>query len=89
MRMQSVHRLYTEKKNRAAIVRLIGEQFESFTLQPVSGYYRGKPEQAIVIEIVSASISDVRKIAEKIKTMNGQKSILTIRFRAEAETVRW
>ena len=89
MSMQSVHRLYTEKKNQAAIVRLIGEQFESFTLQPVTGYYRGKPEQAIVIEIVGASISAVRNVAEKIKKMNGQRSILTIRFRADADTVRW
>jgi hypothetical protein len=89
MSMQSVHRLYTEKKNQAAIVRLIGNEFESFTLQPVTGYYRGKPEQAIVIEIVGASVSAVRRIADQIKKMNGQKSILTIRFRADAETVRW
>jgi hypothetical protein len=89
MSMQSVHRLYTEKKNQAAIVRLIGKEFESFTLQPVTGYYRGKPEQAVVIEIVGASVSAVRKIVDKIKKMNGQKSILTFRFRADAETVRW
>ena len=89
MSMQSVHRLYTEKKNKAAILRLIAEQFESFTLQPVTGYYRGKPEPAIVVEIVGASAPAMRKLAEKVKRMNGQKSILTIRFRAEAETSRW
>lgn len=89
MSKQSVHRLYTQKKNQAAIVRLIGREFESFTLQPVTGYYRGHSEQAIVVEIVGASVAAIRKVAEKIKRMNGQKSILTIRFRADVETVRW
>ena len=89
MSRQSVHRLYTEKKNQAAIVRLIGEEFESFTLQPVTGYYRGKPEPAIVLEIVGANASALRKVAEKIRKMNGQKSILTIRFQAETEALRW
>jgi hypothetical protein len=89
MSMQSIYRLYTEKKNQAAIVRLIGEQFESFTLQPVTGYYRGKPEHSIVVEIVGASPSAIRGVAQKIKRMNGQKSILSIRFRGEAESIRW
>jgi hypothetical protein len=89
MSMQSIYRLYTEKKNQAAIVRLIGDQFESFTLQPVTGYYRGKPERSIVVEIVGAGPSAIRALAQKIKRMNGQKSILSIRFRGEANSIRW
>jgi hypothetical protein len=89
MSMQPVHRLYTEKKNQTAIVRLIAEQFESFTLQPVTGYYRGKPEPAIVVEVIGASAPAIRKLAQKIKKMNGQKSILILRFRANADTARW
>ena len=37
MSHQSIHRVYTENKRRATIVRLISKQFDNFTLQP---YYR-------------------------------------------------
>jgi hypothetical protein len=37
-----IHRIYTEDKRRATILRVISEQFESFTMQPTTGYYRGK-----------------------------------------------
>jgi hypothetical protein len=44
MSRQTIHRVYTEDKRRATIVRVISKQFESFTLQPTTGYYRGKHE---------------------------------------------
>jgi hypothetical protein len=89
MSTQSIHRLYTEKKNQRAIIRLINEQFESFTMQPVTGFYGGKPEASIVVEIVGAKGAEIRALAEKIRRMNGQKSVLTIEYRAIAKTVRW
>jgi hypothetical protein len=49
MSRQTIHRIYTEDKRRATIVRAIAKQFESFTLQPTTGYYRGKPEKSIVL----------------------------------------
>ena len=57
MSRQTIHRIYTEDKRRATIVRVISKQFESFTLQPTTGYYRGKPEKSIVLEIVGAKES--------------------------------
>ena len=57
MSRQTIHRIYTEDKRRATIVRAIAKQFESFTLQPTTGYYRGKPEKSIVLEIVGANES--------------------------------
>jgi hypothetical protein len=89
MREQTIHRLYTEQKNKRLITRLLKEHFESFTLQPVTGYYRGNSEKAIVVEIVGATPSAIRKVAEQIKKMNGQKSILAIRFPAKSNVIRW
>jgi hypothetical protein len=40
MSRQTIHRFYTEDKRRATIVRAIAKQFESFTLEPITGYYR-------------------------------------------------
>ncbi len=89
MREQTIHRLYTEQKNMKIITKLLSEQFESFTLQPVTGYYRKRSEKAIVVEIVGATPSAMRKVAERIKKMNGQKSILTIRFQGKSQLIRW
>ena len=55
-----IHRIYTEDKRRATILRVISKQFESFTMQPTTGYYRGKPEKSIVLEFVGAKESQVQ-----------------------------
>src|SRR3954470_19487635 len=89
MREQTIHRLYTEQKNTRVITRLLNEQFDSFTLQGVTGYYKGNSEKSIVVEIVGAKPSSIRKVAARIKKMNGQKSILTIRFQGQSEVIRW
>jgi hypothetical protein len=89
MREQTIHRLYTEQKNKRLITRLLSEHFESFTLQPVTGYYQGNSEKAIVVEIIGARPSAIRKVADQIKKMNGQKSILTISFPAQSNVIRW
>jgi hypothetical protein len=87
--VQTIHRIYTEKKNTRAIVKLLSDHFESFTIHPTLGYYRGGKEESIAVEIVGARSSQVRNLAEQIRKMNGQRSILTISFRASAESIRW
>jgi hypothetical protein len=87
--VQTIYRIYTEKKNTRAIVKLLSDHFESFTIHPTLGYYRGGKEQSIAIEIVGAHSSQIRGVAEQIRKMNGQRSILTISFRASAESIRW
>ena len=83
-----IYRIYTEEKNKKAIVQLVTEQFESFTLQPTLGYYRRKPEKSIVIEIVGGKPAQIRRPAERIRKMNGQKSVLILKFTADSETHR-
>lgn len=83
-----IYRIYTEEKNKKAIVRLVAEHFESFTLQPTLGYYRRKPEKSIVIEIVGAKAGQIRRLAETIRKMNGQKSVLILKFSADSEIRR-
>lgn len=86
---RTIHRIYTERKNSQAIARLIGKEFESFTIHPTVGYYRGGREDSIAIEIIGASPAAIRRLAAQIRDMNGQKSVLTIRFRARTESIRW
>jgi len=67
MSRQTIHRVYTEDKRRATIVRVISKQFESFTLQPTTGCYRGKREKSIVLEFVDAKDSEVKWLAAHIR----------------------
>jgi hypothetical protein len=88
LNMEMVYRIYTENLNRKSILRLTGQRFDSFTVQPTTGYYRGKPERSIVIEIVNAKGSEVRVLAKSIAEMNGQKSVLVMSLTARAKKVK-
>jgi hypothetical protein len=87
MSRQSIHRVYTEDKRRATIVRVISKQFANFTLQPTTGYYRGKPEKSIVLEIVGAKESQVKWLAARIREINQQASVLVITLKGHAKKI--
>jgi hypothetical protein len=87
MSRQTIHRIYTEDKRRATIVRVISKQIESFTLQPTTGYYRGKPEKSIVLEIVGAKESQVKWLAARIREINRQASVLVITLHGRTKKI--
>ena len=78
----------TQRRRTAAIVRLTGKRFENFTLQPTAGYYKGKVEKSIVIEIAGAAERDVKNLAVEVQKMNGQKSVLVTRMRGVVTVTR-
>jgi len=80
MAADTIHRIYTEEKNKRPILHLAAKSFESFTVQPTLGYYRGRPEKSIVIEIIGATAKAINALARKIRKMNGQ-----IRARDQAD----
>jgi hypothetical protein len=86
--MNTVYRIYTEDLNRSKIIRLASKTFDSFTLQPTTGYYRGKPEKSIVLEIVKAQQSEVTALANAIRRLNGQKSVLIMGLTGKAKRVK-
>jgi hypothetical protein len=88
MTRKTIYRLYTQDRNKRGILRLTSQQFESFTLQPILGYYRGKSERSIVLEIVGAADREVKKLARRIGAMNGQTSVLVLQLRGSAEATR-
>jgi hypothetical protein len=87
MNRQSIHRIYTEDKRRATIVRVISKQFESFTLQPTTGYYRGKPEKSIVLKLVGAKESQVQWLAARIREINRQASVPVITLNGRTKKI--
>jgi hypothetical protein len=87
MSLRTIHRIYTEDKRRATIVRVISQQFQNFTLQPTTGYYRGKPEKSIVLEFVGAEESQVKWLAARIREINRQASVLVLTFRGRSKKI--
>lgn len=88
MASHNIHRIYTEAKNEREIVRLASARFESFTVQPTSGYYKGRRERSIVLEIIGARPRLVEDLAQLIGRMNGEKSVLILKTRVGVQLTR-
>jgi hypothetical protein len=84
----TIHRIYTEGKNEREVVRLASGRLDSFTVQPTAGYYQGKCERSIVLEVIGAHQRDVNALAESIRRMNGQKSVLIVKTRGISKVTR-
>ncbi len=87
-RLQPVYRVYTEDIQRKSIIRILSKKFDNFMLQPTTGYFRGKPEASIVIEIVGAADSQIKWVAEQIRKINQQSSILVIAASVRSRRIR-
>lgn len=85
--MSLISRIYTENLNRREVLRLVSSKFDNFTLQPTSGYFRGKAERSMVIEVTGAKKKDVTALAAAIRRLNGQKSVLVITLRGEVKRI--
>jgi hypothetical protein len=86
--VHKVHRIYTEDVDRKAVIAATAAAFSSFTLQPTTGYFQGKAEASIVIEIVEAEDRAVEDLARKIRAIAGQKTVLIMSLAGEARQVR-
>lgn len=72
-----LYRICTEDKNRRQLTDLIDQHFDGYTLYTVEGRWKGKPEDALVIELAShGAFSRVKVLAEAIKELNQQESVL-------------
>lgn len=41
-KIQKIHRIYTEDIRRRSVIRAVGKVFDNFTLQPTTGFYKGR-----------------------------------------------
>jgi hypothetical protein len=86
-RIQSIHRLYTEDIGRKSIIRAVAKVFENFTLQPTTGFYRGRPETSIIIEIIGGEERQIKSLAARIREINGQKSVLILSAKCSVQKI--
>jgi len=71
-----LYRIITENINKAKIIELITKYFDGFTLIEGQGYWRGKSEKTLIIEIMTTGCISVKRLASRIKSLNNQESVL-------------
>lgn len=82
-----LYRILTENKNHDKTIWLVSEHFDGFTVITATGYWQGKPEHSLIIEIgPDAKMGDgdartqIEKLAYAIKKQNGQQAVLVQRI---------
>ena len=85
---RKLYQIYTESKNFEDIQKIVGKEFDGFSIIPARGWWKGVEENALVIEIIgglptAASVDNlryekekVRRVAGLIKEHNEQESVL-------------
>ena len=72
------YRIITEDKNRVRIESWVGVFFDGFTVYPAQGYWKGKRENSLIIEI-DVSPDDPKRVsmlAYALKYINHQEAVL-------------
>ena len=87
-RVQIIHRVYTEDIRRKSIIRAVATFVENFTLQSTTGFYKGRAEPSIIIEIIGAKKGQIKSLAARIREINGQKSVLILSASCRAQKIK-
>lgn len=88
MRRKAVmFRILTEDVNRGEIERIVAERFPGFTVTPANGYWQGKQESSLAIDIAHASKADVVAVAQKIRRANSQDAVMVQEWPVVSELV--
>lgn len=68
-------RIYTEDVNEARTAELLKVSFDGFTVIRTTGFWKGVPENAIIIEIFTDNETLIRALCEAIKKNNKQEAV--------------
>lgn len=86
-----LYRILTEDKNHDKIVKIVNRKFDGFTLLTGIGYWRGKPEICLIIEISAPDLAGNRRkviaIVQRIKKLNDQEYILLQKIDCRSELI--
>lgn len=81
-------RLYTEDVNRDALLSLLDDRLQSYTLIEAIGRYCGGHERSVVIEVAGLNAFDARELAKDIGALNGQACVGLIQTAEVMEFVK-
>lgn len=72
------YRIYTEDKEDRIVEKIAYDNFDGFTILHGIGYWKGRIEKSIIVEILSEQniLHQVKICAQEIKRVNKQESVL-------------
>ncbi len=73
-----LYRIYTEDIGRDKIIEEVASRFISFTVFDAVGYWKGKAEVTLVIEVITSDSETLHKLCQWIKWFNQQEAILLV-----------
>ncbi len=82
-----LYRIYTEYIARDKIIAAFAASFESFTTFDGIGYWKGKPEECLIIEVVTSDSVTLRKVCEWVKWYNKQEAVLIVAVQETSELI--
>lgn len=71
-----MYRILTENKNTEATVKLVSEHFRNFTVIHAQGYWQGKAEDTLIIEVAGITQVPAVRLAQAIRKLNDQQTVL-------------
>lgn len=71
-----LYRILTENKNKRDLLSLASGYFEGFTAIEGLGYWQGKGEQSLILEVETSDGAAVKRLANDIKIFNSQQAVL-------------
>lgn len=88
----NLYLLYTESKNLSALHKFVGEHFPGYHLTANgTGAWKGQLEQSVILHIVApndaVTQAKVRFIAEGIRHINDQESVMVLTLPAEVDFI--
>lgn len=83
-----LYKIYIENKNRSELVRCICQYFDNFTMLQAIGYWQGRSEHSIIIEIVTNKESEVYDLAWDIGKLLKQDSVLVVAVPCEMKLIK-
>lgn len=81
-------RIYTERKRKAWLIRLVAEHFDGFTVFDTVGVWKHTQEKSVCVEIVisdSAAECKLNRISRAICGLNKQEAVLIVEYDVSAK----
>ena len=79
-----MYRILTEDKNRESIFRILDSHVDGYTVTPSIGAWRGVRESSLSIYLIGIPKSVAESIADEIKAVNAQESVLILDLTAQS-----
>ena len=74
--MQNTYKIYCEDVSRDVVEDILQKNFEGYTITPGMGFYAGKREKSIVIEVFGTTRSAVNRVCNDLAEALNQEQVI-------------